>query len=184
MTPDDELGREFYGYAREVWKVWAGRAGWRGRLSCADSIQAAAMHCWAVRDKYRPDLSSRRSFFTLCARRCITELARQQRVRRNVARPLSLDVRFPDGGPMIEPVDPQPRPCELAERSDELERLMDAVQELPPREWYAVWAHQIQGLTLELVGSDLGMTREGARQVEARGLRQLTANLTRARIQQ
>ncbi len=180
---NDELAREFYGYAREVWKVWKYRAGWKGRLEAADAIQCAAAHCWAVRDKYQPHLSSRRSFFTLCARRCITELARQRCVKRRAGRPLSLDVRFPDGGLMIEPVDPNPRPCELAERNDDVASLLAALNDLPPREWYAVWEHQLRGNTLAQIGEELGVTREAVRQVEAKGLRRLTATLTRARIQ-
>lgn len=184
ITEHDEAA-EFYGYAREVWDVFAGRAGWRGRINYADAIQSAAAHCWAVREKHDPKLSSRRSFFTLCARRCITEINRKLRVQKRQARVLSLDVPVIDGGAELGATIPAPGPGpdELAEHNDEVANLMEALNDLPPREWYAIWEHQLRGHTLERIGEELGVTREAVRQVEAKGLRRLTATLTRARIQ-
>lgn len=183
MTTIDDAA-EFYGYAREVWRVWSARAGWRGRVNSAEAIQAAAAHCWAVRNSYNPEKASRRSYFTLCARRYITEMRRKQRVRENQARLQSLDVRYNDGAGrhVVELVDAQPRPCELAETNDELARMMNALGELEPRERYAVWQHFGEGSTLDQIGAALGLSREGARQVEAKAVRKLTATLARGMV--
>lgn len=179
----DEIAAELYEYAREAWDVWSDRAGWRGRIDHADAVQVAVAHCWAVHDRHDPQLSSRRTFFTLCARRAITSISTMQRAAKRQARELSLDVTYQDGDPALLLHDPTPGGCELVEHSDELDHLRNLVQALPERERHVIEQRHVHGRTLAEVGVDLGVSRERVRQIEAKALRKLTATLTRDRVQ-
>ena len=72
----------------------------------------------------------------------------------------------------------EPGPLEAAELNELRETVQDALQRLDPRDAKVITMH-MGGRTLEEIGGRLGLTRERARQLEARGMGELERMLGR-----
>ena len=66
--------------------------------------------------------------------------------------------------------DPEsPCPADHAERGDLLSKIFDALCRLPDRQAHAVRRYHIEDATLDVIGSELGVSRERARQLRTAG---------------
>lgn len=74
--------------------------------------------------------------------------------------------------------DPQsPNPAFRAERGDLLSQLLEALERLPERQAYAVQRYHLEDATLDAIGSELGVSRERARQLRSAGENRLREDL-------
>lgn len=75
-----------------------------------------------------------------------------------------------------------PEPPEMYEEANSLSYLEEVVKSLPPRDRYVITHYYglggVKRLTLREIGSALGVSRERARQIEARVLKRLRGSLT------
>ena len=112
MTPE-----EMYSTSRMVWKVFAERAGWHGRIDPYDAVQVAVMRCWEVRHLYNAELSSKATFFSLAARHAISGEMAKTTAQKRTAPEVSIDSgEYVVGG--IDLTCPRRGPAEIAERRD------------------------------------------------------------------
>lgn len=80
------------------------------------------------------------------------------------------------GAPVLDEnhADPMsPCPARHAETGDIMERLTDALDRLPPKQAYAVRRYHLEEVTLDVIGSELGVSRERARQLREAGEKRL-----------
>ncbi len=68
-------------------------------------------------------------------------------------------------------------PASRAEQEDTLSRLIDALDRLPPKQAHAVRRYHLDDVTLDVIGAELGVSRERARQLRAAGEEKLRADL-------
>ncbi len=84
------------------------------------------------------------------------------------------------GAPILDDnfADPaSPCPASRAEQGDLMERLSDALDRLPPKQAYAVRRYHLEEATLDIIGHELGVSRERARQLREAGEKRLRADL-------
>lgn len=83
------------------------------------------------------------------------------------------------GAPILDEnyADPMaPSPVDQAEQGDILSQLLDALERIPPKQAHAVRRYHIDDVTLDTIGSELGVSRERARQLRAAGEDKLRAD--------
>ncbi len=84
------------------------------------------------------------------------------------------------GAPILDEnfADPaSPCPVVHAEQGDLMDRLTDALDRLPPKQAYAVRRYHLEDATLDVIGGELGVSRERARQLREAGEKRLRADL-------
>jgi RNA polymerase sigma factor for flagellar operon FliA len=69
-----------------------------------------------------------------------------------------------------------PSPVYQAEQGDILSRLLTALERLPPKQAHAVRRYHLDDVTLDIIGHELGVSRERARQLRAAGEDKLRAD--------
>lgn len=67
-------------------------------------------------------------------------------------------------------------PADHAEQGDLLAKLLAALERLPPKQAYAVRRYHLDDVTLDVIGSELGVSRERARQLREAGEQRLRAD--------
>ena len=70
-----------------------------------------------------------------------------------------------------------PCPATRAASGDLMDRLTDALDRLPAKQAYAVRRYHLEDATLDLIGHELGVSRERARQLREAGEKRLRADL-------
>jgi RNA polymerase sigma-70 factor (ECF subfamily) len=71
----------------------------------------------------------------------------------------------------------QTSPSEVASRRELIVLLADALEALPEQEADILWLHHAEGLSFEVIGERIGLSRKSARGIWARGLKRLKRTL-------
>jgi len=169
----------------EHWMGYPFPAAWRDDLE-----QGGRCGLWIAAERFDPDRGSRFSTYAgYWIRREVFRAFRfvsstidipRRRERRPLAPQRSLDAPIPNGevrglGVLI--VDSGPLPDVLAAYREQADQIAAALAKLPERSQVVLRDYYWRSRTLQAIGDDLGVTRERVRQIKAKAMKRLVADL-------
>jgi len=169
----------------EHWMGYPFPAGWRDDLE-----QGGRCGLWMAAEKFDPDLGAR--FCTYAGywiRREVFRALRfvssvidipKTRPRRPLApqRPLDAPLGGGEGLPLgVLIVDSGPPPDVLAAYREQADQIAAALAKLPERSHVVLRDYYWRSRTLQAIGDDIGVTRERVRQIKAKAMQRLVADL-------
>lgn len=146
----------------------------RSREDAEDLTQEAFLRAFRALDRFDAGRPFANWLYTIATNVALNAL----RTRSRRLRPVSLDETDEHNGPLHEPASDLPDGRQTASRSERIERLEQAVAELPHRAAALVRLHYGEGVGLREAGEMLGMKENAAKVALHRARKQLRQLMT------
>jgi RNA polymerase sigma-70 factor (ECF subfamily) len=148
----------------------------RNRIDPSDIVQQTLLEAHAHLDQFHGDDSALAAWLRQALANNLRDAWRaRHRERRDVRREQSLEAAVEQASVRLEGMlaDPQSSPSQRAVRNEELQRLADALLQLPEPQREAIVLHHLQGCTLAETARHLGRTDAAVAGLLHRGLKKL-----------
>jgi RNA polymerase sigma-70 factor (ECF subfamily) len=153
----------------------------RGKLDPSDIVQQTLLEAHQARDKLPAQNQAELAAWLrkILAHNLIDAVRDLKCAKRDVRREQSLDAAIEQSSARLEAwlVSEQSPPVEKAEKNEQLLRLAEALDQLPPDQQEAVVLHYLSGQSLSEVATYMGRTPAAVAGLLHRGLRKLRGNL-------
>jgi RNA polymerase sigma-70 factor (ECF subfamily) len=149
---------------------------WGGKLDPSDIVQQTLLEAHQARDRCPRDPAEQAAWLrTILAHNLANAVRDLGRAKRDVRRERSLEVAVEASSARLEAwlAAEQSSPSQRAERHEQLLRLADALDQLPPDQQEAVVLHHLKGRSLSELADHLGRSPAAVAGLLHRGLRKL-----------